>query len=89
MHLGGSSRTACGDVTEFCDKTSTAAPNLACLATPKQNPAGPATVTVTGFIHVFSSGPNANGVSVLPVVLMPLAFYPVSRTIWVAVELVI
>jgi len=46
--------------------------------------------------YVLVEANNANGVSVLPVVLaaagaavlMPLAFYPVSRTIWVAVELV-
>src|SRR5262249_47684949 len=57
-------RTPCGDVTEFCDKGATAAPNLACLASPKPNPSGPATGRVTGFIHVFSSGPDSKGVSV-------------------------
>jgi len=57
-------RTQCGDVTDFCDKTKTAAPNLSCLATPKTPGAGPAMVTLTGFIDVFSNGPNANGISV-------------------------
>ena len=57
-------RTPCGDVTEFCDKTANPTPNLACLATPIVPGAGPATVTVTGFVHVFSSGPDSKGVSV-------------------------
>jgi hypothetical protein len=57
-------RTQCGDVTEFCDTTGVTTPNLSCLTTPKQGPATPASVTVTGFIHVFSSGPNSSGVSV-------------------------
>ena len=45
--------------------------------------------------YVLVQANNANGVPVLPVVLatvaaavlMPLAFYPFSRTIWVAIEL--
>ena len=50
-------RTACGDVTEFCDATASMTPNLACLsAGPKQHPPTPATVTLTGFVHPFSSG---------------------------------
>jgi hypothetical protein len=57
-------RTQCGNVTEYCDKTSMATPNLACLATPLQNPAAPAAITMTGFIHVFSSGPDSTNLSV-------------------------
>jgi len=57
-------RTPCGDVPDFCDKTGTLTPNLSCLATPKQPGPGPAMVTVTGFVHAFSSGPDSNGVSV-------------------------
>ena len=46
--------------------------------------------------YVLVQANNPDGVPVLPVVLaavgaavlMPLAFYPLSRTIWVAVELV-
>lgn len=57
-------RTPCGDVTEYCDKTATATPNLGCLANPKSPPSGPAKVTLTGFVHVFSSGPDSNKVSV-------------------------
>jgi hypothetical protein len=57
-------RTPCGDVTEFCDKTAQPALNLACLATPAMPKPGPATVTATGFVHVFSSGPDSKGISV-------------------------
>jgi hypothetical protein len=58
-------RTPCGDVSEYCDKTATAAPNLGCLANPNTNPApGPTQVTLTGFVHVFSSGPDSNNVTV-------------------------
>ncbi|HEX9101590.1 MAG TPA: hypothetical protein VF997_05265, partial [Polyangia bacterium] len=58
-------RTQCGDVTEYCDTTGVAAPNLACLG--KTGPAAgaaPAKVTLTGFVHVFSSGPDSNNVKV-------------------------
>jgi hypothetical protein len=57
-------RTQCGDVTEFCDTTGRVAPNLDCIATPKVPPAGPAMVTLTGFVHAFSSGPDSKGVSI-------------------------
>lgn len=56
-------RTQCGDVTEFCDKTGVTAPSLGCLTTPK-TPGDAKNVTVTGFVHVFSSGPNSSGVSI-------------------------
>jgi len=57
-------RTGCGDVTEFCDPASKPAPNLTCLATPPAPKSGPATVTLTGFVDVFSNGPDSRGVSV-------------------------
>lgn len=62
--LEAANRTPCGDVTEYCDKTATAAPNLACLTAPKPDGSGPATVTLTGFVHVFSSGPDSGNVTV-------------------------
>ncbi len=50
-------RTQCGDVTEFCDKGGTTKPNIGCLSgMPKMHPPTPATVTLTGFVHPFSSG---------------------------------
>jgi hypothetical protein len=51
-------RTPCGNgVTEFCDKTNTDKPNLTCLTgMPKMHPPTPAAVTLTGFVHPFSSG---------------------------------
>jgi hypothetical protein len=58
-------RTPCGDVTEYCDKGGVATPNLDCLG--KTGPApgdAPAMVTLTGFVHVFSSGPDSNGVKI-------------------------
>jgi hypothetical protein len=58
-------RTQCGDVTEYCDTSGVAAPNLGCLGKTGAAPGtSPATVTLTGFVHVFSSGPDSNNVSV-------------------------
>jgi hypothetical protein len=58
-------RTPCGDVTEYCDATATAAPKLDCLANPSTTrPSTPDKVTLTGFVHVFSSGPDSNNVTV-------------------------
>jgi hypothetical protein len=58
-------RTQCGDVTEYCDTTGRAAPNLDCLGKSGPAPgAAPAQVTLTGFVHVFSSGPDSNNVTV-------------------------
>ncbi len=57
-------RTPCGEVTEFCDPAMQPAPNLACLAAAGGNPpAGPTKVTLTGFVDVFSSGPDAKGLT--------------------------
>lgn len=57
-------RTQCGDVTEFCDKTGKSMANLGCLTNPAMPPAGPSTVTLTGWVHVFSNGPDSKGVSI-------------------------
>jgi hypothetical protein len=57
-------RTPCGDVTEFCDKTAMPAPNLSCLGMSKMHPATPATVTLTGFVHPFSSGKSNSTVTI-------------------------
>jgi hypothetical protein len=57
-------RTACGDVTDYCDPKAKPTPNLACLTTPITPPAGPATVTLSGFVHAFSAGPSSQGVSI-------------------------
>jgi hypothetical protein len=58
-------RTQCGDVTEYCDKSGVSAPNLTCLGQSGPAPgASPALVTMTGFVHVFSSGPDSNNVKV-------------------------
>ncbi|HZS36833.1 MAG TPA: hypothetical protein VFF06_08405 [Polyangia bacterium] len=62
MHAAA--RTQCGDVTEYCDSSGKTAPNIACVATPITPPAGPATVALTGFVHVFSAGPDSKGVSI-------------------------
>jgi hypothetical protein len=59
-------RTECSDVKEFCappggDRT----PKLACLTAAHPNePATPATVTMTGWVSVFSSGPNSDGITI-------------------------
>ncbi|MSP63996.1 MAG: hypothetical protein EXR72_27370 [Myxococcales bacterium] len=58
-------RTKCGDVTEFCDKAGAPKPNLACLtAAPKMRPATPDKVTLTGFVHPFSSGTSNSTVTI-------------------------
>lgn len=57
-------RTQCGDVTEYCDKTGVTTPNLDCLNNPAPGPGTPDKVTLTGFVHVFSSGPDSNNVKV-------------------------
>ena len=69
--LAVATRTQCGDVTDFCDKSGMP-PQLSCLTTPKVPGAGPAMVTLTGFIDVFSNGPNANGISVAVYDAVPL-----------------
>ncbi|HXU69575.1 MAG TPA: hypothetical protein VN947_09605 [Polyangia bacterium] len=59
-------RTQCGDVTEYCDTTGVTAPSLDCLGKtgPAPGAAAPTMVTLTGFVHVFSSGPDSNNVKV-------------------------
>jgi hypothetical protein len=58
-------RTQCGDVTEYCDTTGVDAPNLACLDQSGPLPGAlPDRVTLTGFVHVFSSGPDSSNVKV-------------------------
>lgn len=51
--------TECGEVFEACSSIGST-PDLSCLDGQGTPPATPATVTMTGFIDVFSSGPNAD-----------------------------
>jgi len=59
-------RTQCGDVTEYCDTTGVTTPNLTCIGQsgPAPGSAAPAKVTLTGFVHVFSSGPDSSNVRI-------------------------
>lgn len=58
-------RSACGEVTERCDRTGTSAPDLSCIASPvTDEPATPATVTLTGFATVFSAGGDSKNVTI-------------------------
>lgn len=58
-------RTQCGEIVEECDKSGKTKPNLGCItAAQPAAPAGPATVTLTGFVDVFSSGPDSDGIVV-------------------------
>src|SRR5689334_13905329 len=58
-------RTQCSDIREFCARDGVVAPKLACLAGGNTNePADPATVTLTGWVDVFSSGPDSNDVTI-------------------------
>jgi hypothetical protein len=53
-------QTLCGDVFENCSQSGTT-PNFACIDNPPgAPPATPATVTMTGYVDVFSSGPNSD-----------------------------
>jgi hypothetical protein len=53
--------TECGEVFESCS-TDGPTPDFSCVDDPGGNPpAEPSTVTLTGFVDVFSSGPNADG----------------------------
>jgi hypothetical protein len=59
--------TLCEDISENCKPcdgdcaTTDTTPDFSCLADPPMGPATPATVTMTGFVDVFSSGPNSDG----------------------------
>ena len=52
--------TPCDEVSENCAEGDTT-PDFSCLTDPIVGPADPATVTLTGFVDVFSSGPDADG----------------------------
>ena len=54
-------RTQCGVISIDCATDGVLAPQLACLATPLEPPATPETVTLTGYVDVFSSGPSSDG----------------------------
>lgn len=57
--LSETTLTACGGqhgVWEDCDDTGSAAPDLSCLGVPDTPPASPPTVTITGYLDVFSGG---------------------------------
>ena len=62
--------TLCDEVSENCKPCEGACadtpttPNFDCLTDPLMGPADPATVTLTGFVDVFSSGPNSDGARV-------------------------
>jgi len=51
--------TECGEVFENCSEAGPT-PDFSCLDNPGTPPATPAMVTMTGYVDVFSSGPNAN-----------------------------
>jgi len=56
-------RTQCGEMVENCDKSGDKTPNLACITgTAPTAPKGPATVTLAGFVDVFSSGPDSDNI---------------------------
>ncbi len=58
-------RTQCGEIVEECDKTGKKDPNLACItAAAPTAPKGPATVTLAGYVDVFSNGPDSDNVVV-------------------------
>ncbi|HEY3355984.1 MAG TPA: hypothetical protein VGQ83_22215 [Polyangia bacterium] len=58
-------RTQCGDVTERCTTGGVTAPALSCVTTPPgAEPGTPATVTLTGFAMVFSSGGDSKNITV-------------------------
>ncbi|MFH2007900.1 MAG: hypothetical protein ABI333_15055 [bacterium] len=56
--LSETTRTACGDIWEDCDASGIPAPDLSCVGVADTPPPNPPTVTVEGFLDVFSSGPD-------------------------------
>ncbi|MDY0001138.1 MAG: hypothetical protein RBU30_07590 [Polyangia bacterium] len=57
-------RTPCGDVWEDCDATGMSAPALSCIGQADNPPPNPPTVTIQGFLDVFSAGPEPVGIVV-------------------------
>ena len=60
-------RTQCkqSDMVENCDNSGKTSPNLACwTGSAPTKPSGPATMTLSGFVDVFSSGPDADNIVV-------------------------
>lgn len=51
--------TQCGEVFENCSETGPT-PDFSCVGQPTNPPATPATVTMTGWVDVFSSGPSSD-----------------------------
>jgi hypothetical protein len=56
-------RTQCGDIWEDCDESGSAV-NLSCLGQPDNPPANPPTVTLQGYLDVFSAGPEPTDIKV-------------------------
>lgn len=57
-------RTPCGDVWEDCDASGLSTPDLACIGEVDVPPQNPPTVTIQGFLDVFSAGPEPVGLTV-------------------------
>lgn len=57
-------RTPCGDIWEDCDASGMATPVLGCVGELDVPPANPPTVTMQGFLKVFSAGPEPVGLRV-------------------------
>ncbi len=55
-------RTPCGEIVDDCYTSGTKVPKLDCK--PKTTPKGPATINLGGFVDVFSSGPDADAVTI-------------------------
>lgn len=65
--LSETTRTQCGGqhgIWEDCDDTGTTAPDLSCLGVPDNPPADPPTVTLTGYMEVFSAGEEPTDIKV-------------------------
>lgn len=56
-------RTPCGDVWEDCDASGLSAPDLTCIGQTDDPPLNPPTVTIQGFLDVFSAGPEPVGIT--------------------------
>jgi len=65
--LSETTRTQCGGqhgIWEDCDDTGTTAPDLSCIGVLDNPPANPPTVTVTGYLEVFSAGDEPTDIKV-------------------------
>jgi|GEM_PF-2089970 len=60
-----SKRTQCGEIVDNCDTSGTSTPQLSCWqGDPPAAPSGKESITLAGFVDVFSNGPNSDKITI-------------------------